>query len=243
MGQLGSKEAHHEVENFYKVTHLVLDEIPLHLRQYFKDAWDTKYPTTPWDDSPTSGNLLLTKELNNKTSKAIGQRVQHGDRNKWDGTVLFAVLLFSSQKFVKQSSNEYSCIDKLRIMRNTHFAHLESAELQNSDCQQIFSDARQIFLQMKWPLNGIKAIENSTINKTGRMRLLEQLKEERNKHDSLVKKVRTVEDGLAKLQTDIGLRNQEFTRRLDDTGNKLRIRISVLMWIHRVCYQLLSSKA
>ena len=214
MGQGGAKTICQEEENFYKVCHLVLDEIPAHLRQYFKQLWDITYPTTPWDDTASSGQLLLNAESNRNTKTLIRTRMQDGDRSKWDGTALFAVLLYSSQTFTSINPNAVSCIDQLRIIRNSHFAHLDSAKVSNSAYQKIFSDAKQMFTQMNWSLNGISAIENSRTSATDGVNLLRQLQEERARHDNLEKWIQTVEDDVAQLS----LNNQELVKHLKDTG-------------------------
>ena len=217
--QNSSKAFSQEEENFYKVSHLVLDEIPSHLRQFFKQVWDARNPTRPWDDTLASRDLLLARENNKSTRIVIKDRMQHGDRNKWDVTALFSVLLFSSQKYLNQIPNAFSCIDRLRILRNAHFAHLESPKIINSHYQQIMSEARRVFTQMNWSVDGITAIESKAISVADETILADQLNEERTRHTDLERWMKTVENEVTQLRTDVTINQREIIERLNTSGN------------------------
>ena len=150
-------------ENFYRATILILDVIPSQLRKYFKDLWDTRYPSVPWDDTVARGELFLARERNIK-DRGILNDIKNGNTNKWDGTTLSAVLLNSSHNFLKTDPNARVCIDKLRSLKRICFAHLDSGKLEDSDYLKILQDAKQSFSQMGWPISGIEAIALNTRN-------------------------------------------------------------------------------
>ena len=200
-------------EKFYRVAHLVLDEIPGQLRKFFKDLWDTKYPLTLWDDTVTSGQLFLARERNVK-DKGILSNIQNGDTNKWDGTTLFAVLLYSSYNFLKADPNARACIDNLRTLRNKCYGHLDSDKVEDQDYQQILQDVKNTFTQMGWPSTGILLIETRVLNTHDFRTLKNDLQQERARNNQLEielnvvkgdEKVEKVEENIEKLQTEATL--------------------------------------
>ena len=210
-------------ENFYRVAHLVLEEIPSQLRKYFKGLWDIKYSSTPWNDTVTSGQLFLPRERNIK-DKWILSNIQNGDTNRWDGTTLFAVLLHSSYRFLKADPNARACIDNLRKLRNTCYGHLDSAKVEDPDYQQILQDAKNTFTQMGWPSTGILLIETRVLNTHDFQTLKNDLQQERARNNqleielNLVKKdvkeiqekIEKVEEDIEKLKTEATLANESI---------------------------------
>ena len=215
-------------ENFYRVAHLILDEIPSQLRQYFKRKWDTKYPSDPWDDTTVSGQLFFTRERNRTLIKntAIQSNIQHGDTNKWDGTTLFAVLLYSSHNLLKTDKNADTLIDTLRKLRNTSYGHLDSAKIEDPDYQQIIQDAKNTFANLGWPSTEIAAIETKVLVTRDFQTLKNEMQKERanNKYsetklnlvqedvEQVKEKVEKVEDDVKRLKADALLtKNRQST--------------------------------
>ena len=150
-------------KNFYHCASLIVDEIPKKLRLYFKERWDLKYPNEPWDDTPKSGSLFMSREKNQMVKKNHGQQISTGDRHKWDGTPLFQALLYSSQMFLKQNSNERLLIDDLRVMRNTCYGHKNNTKLDDEEFRRIFREVKAIFVQMGWPVEGIDKTKTKSL--------------------------------------------------------------------------------
>ena len=170
-------------ENFYRVAHLILDEIPNQLRNYFKSLWNNRYPSTRWDDTNTSGQLFLPGR--NITNREILSKIQDGNTNEWDGTTLFAVLLFSSYNFFRADPNARVCIDRLRKLRNESYAHLDSTKIDDPAYNNIFKDAKNVFKQMGWQSNGIILIEARVLNTHDFQRLKTDMQQERARNRQL----------------------------------------------------------
>ena len=177
-------------ENFYRVAHLVLDVIPTQLRNFFKDKWDTKYPSNPWDDTGNSGQLFLFGEKNIK-DKGILHNIQNGDRSKWDGTTLFAILLFSSKNLLKTDPNARTCIDDLRLLRNTCYGHLDSGRIDDTDYQQVFQCAKHAFALMGWSISAINVSETRILVTKDYQKLRDELRKERANNTQLKTKLDT----------------------------------------------------
>ena len=165
-------------ENFYRVAHLVLDIIPAQLRNYFRDKWDTKNPLNPWDDTGNSGRLFLLRENNIKDKGVLGD-IEKGDTSEWDGTTLFAVLLYSSHNLLQADENARTCINDLRGLRNTCYRHLDSGKIDDSHYQQVFHCAKNAFALMGWSVTGINATEARVLVTQDYQKLKDELRKER----------------------------------------------------------------
>ena len=159
-------------ENFYRVCHIVLDVIPNTLRELFKSVWDGKYPNTPWDDRPATGQRFLQMERNQNVRKTVNHYMIHGDSSQFDGTCLFSILLYSSQNFFHGKPAVKTIIDGLRKIRNGCFAHLPSASVSDNDYQHLLTDVKAIFAQLGWPITPICDIERKYLN-TSQLKQLE----------------------------------------------------------------------
>ena len=181
-------------ENFYRVGHIILDVIPKDLRRLFKSLWDSKYPNTPWDDRPASGQAFLQKERNQSVKKTVSQDMLHGNSNRFDGTCLFSILLYSSQKFFQGRPNAKPHIDSLRIVRNGCFAHLPSASITDHDYQILLTNVKTAFQNLGWPTNPICDIEQKQLN-TSQLKTLENsLIAEKKRNQSLENRLSLVEE-------------------------------------------------
>ena len=159
-------------ENFYRVCHIVLDVIPKGLHSLFKCLWDGKYPYTPWDDRPASGQNFLKKERNQTVRTTVNRYMNHGDSNQFDGTCLFSILLYSSQNFLQGQPVVKTVIDQLRIIRNGFFAHLPGASMAHNDYRTLLADVKAIFTQLGWPITPICDTEHKYLN-TSQLKQLE----------------------------------------------------------------------
>ena len=199
MGQMESKLLVDE-DNFYKISHLVLDEIPAKLRDFFKKLWNAKYPAHPWLDTPACGQHLLSTERS--IQRHIRPSIALGNRKEWDGTTLFAVLLFSSHSLLPKNTPIYQAIDNLRLCRNNHYGHLNCASIDTPVYQQIIADVKTSFVTLNWSTNGITAIENRKLQKQHGLRLWKAMQEEKTKNDALENRLGYVETDVTQLQTD-----------------------------------------
>ena len=203
-------------ENFYRISHIVLDIIPKNLRPLFKSLWDRKYPTLPWDDTPASGQNFFARERNQAVKNTVNQNMLHGDSEEFDGTTLFAILLYSSQKFLHGRQNVSALIDQLRMIRNQYFAHLPRASLTNHDYQAVIVDTKCCFAQFGWPITSVCDVETKCFNET-QVKKLENALLESNRNDNLENRLKSLETRLDVVEaredlTKVKLENVEGLR-------------------------------
>ena len=216
MAQQQSPKERVAEENFYKVSHLILDEIPLRLRNFFKIMWDLKYPSHPWNDDSASGRvfmngvkdqhgiIMVKGETNQKAKSAIRKSMLHGNRAEWDGTTLFAVLLYSSHCLLKANPSTITCVDSLRELRNTCFAHLNEAKIDDVCYQQILSDTKNIFQLMGWPCTGLTIIDRTSLISEDVSELLTNVRDEKLRNNSLVQDILQIKADVTSNKKDIG---------------------------------------
>ena len=189
-------------EKFYRISHIVLDIIPKNLRPLFKSLWDRKYPTLPWDDTPASGQSFFASERNQAVKKMVHQNMLHGDSEKFDGTTLFAILLYSSQRFLHGKPNVHALIDQLRTIRNQYFAHMPRASLTDHNYQAVIVDIKCCFAQLGWPITSVCDVETKCFNETQVKKLEKALLEESNRNDNLENRLKSLETRLETLASE-----------------------------------------
>lgn len=191
-----------EGENFVRLSQIILEVIPKHLRSLFESKWNTKYPVNQWSDTAACGSFLL-KEINKvnksgmKCTFSVKQALTAGDKNQWDCTTLFYILLFSNLELIPKTRmiNKRSLpllisedVDKLREIRNGSFGHLPSASISKADYQQCISDIEKIFANLGWMqgLQEINSIKNNGVSTSQMATLKTKLKDESRKNDEFL---------------------------------------------------------
>ena len=197
-------------ENFYRVSHIVLDVIPQNLRNLFIILWNTKYPSTPWDNRPACGQVFLQNERNQTVRKTVHQNMFHGDSNKFDGTTLFSILLYSSQNFCQSQPNVRSEIDKLRIIRNKCFAHLPNASFADIEYRTLLADVKAMFARLGWSTDPICDIGKKYLNISQSKKLENALIAEEKRNKSFETRLSTVETRMHALEEDFNAAGEKI---------------------------------
>ena len=139
-----------------------------YLRTVFKREWDLAYPHMSWNDDNISLDNFVNLEKN--TGKARKALKNSGDRNSWDLTTLFFVLLYSdslAQKLKNLPSilSYYTAIDTLRQSRNAISHPSPSTYLNKEDfqhkCNEICNCLRDLgFPEAKDDINDVVDQQN-----------------------------------------------------------------------------------
>ena len=188
-----------EGENFVRFAKIILEVVPANLRTLFESKWNTKYPLNQWDDTRKSGSFLL-REINKRPSAMLSSQMKEtlkaGDKNQWDSTTLFFVLLGKlgltpAMRLFPQRSPPLLVseeIDKLRVIRNESFAHIPAASITNADYHQTVLEIENIFTNLGWMqgLQEIQLIKQTVISTTQMEALKEKFKAEKKKNDDFL---------------------------------------------------------
>ena len=95
--------------NLFKLSTLVLDEIPKALRQTFKHMWENFGPGSNWDDSEGVRDSFLTKE-GGKTKVPTDKSYE-----EWDCTALFRATIYARTFALPDSKGNLQTLSKLYV--------------------------------------------------------------------------------------------------------------------------------
>ena len=142
-----------EEENFMKISKIVLNIIPKHLRQLFKTKWNDKYPREEWQSNEASGNDLMTKIRN--VNSRYAEKLKAGDEKEWDTTILVYIFLYSGLCLIESDREKIwrvgplplllsEEIDILRETRNNVFGHLPNMSCSSIEYEMIEDKLKRI---------------------------------------------------------------------------------------------------
>ena len=149
-------ELNDEEKHFVKLVKIIIDVLPKHLRAFFVDKWNTKYPTSQWTNDAASGQLLHDAILQRNRlgfHDPLGQMILTGDIETWDSTTLFFVLLSAKLNLIDAPRrknnrnppfNESENINRLREIRNTFFGHVPNMSISAAEFRNISAELEAI---------------------------------------------------------------------------------------------------
>ena len=142
--------------NFVKITKIVLDVLPKHLRKCFIEHWNRKYSANQWKSDKASGQFLINEmpiKAKKKTTKVVLERLSEGNEEKWDTTILVYVMLYSDLELVpKCRAKEERVpplliseeIDVIRDKRNKAFAHAETMVCSSDEFRNTIAELKSV---------------------------------------------------------------------------------------------------
>ncbi|XP_033106229.1 uncharacterized protein LOC117108348 isoform X1 [Anneissia japonica] len=136
----------HGNKNYFKIAFIFLDIVTEHLRNIFRQEWDTQCPKNPWHDDNNSLQYLKTEATKLGTWKSLKNPPKSGDRDDWDPTTLFSVLLYS--KTINLSKAKCKQIEELRKIRNIYFAHPPTASISRRAFRVIYQDIKTCMISL-----------------------------------------------------------------------------------------------
>ena len=135
-----------EEANFVRITKVVVDIVPKHLRQCFKQQWNKKYPNNKWNSDKASGdfifNQLRDSIKNNEIKQIYVEKLKKGEEQEWDTNTLAFALLDSGLKLIEscrpkcQRTSPFRIRDGIEIIRdirNSFFAHAANMSCSNAE--------------------------------------------------------------------------------------------------------------
>ena len=135
------------------LTTILHNVVAQYLRHIFKREWDQCYQHMPWTDDNSSLANFLNLEKNKK--KASTNLKNSGDRNSWDLTTLFYVLLYSDsigQKLKNQPQpTYYTAINCLRLNRNAVSHVSPSTYTSNDNFHNRYKEIKQCLNDLGFP--------------------------------------------------------------------------------------------
>ena len=183
---MATEEYSDEQLNFFRLCHIVTDEIAESLRLFFKKEWDRLYKEDfgEWKDVPQNGKDFydgesLSKQEFNAKQLAI---MINGNTAEWDCTKLFYAICYSDciGRYLKR---EYKmALNILREIRNECHAHSLHGKISDVKFQCIIQQVEDAFKALDLSRDKIQMIREQTSFPTNELKnvlkMVENLKQE-----------------------------------------------------------------
>ncbi|KAK2163837.1 hypothetical protein NP493_1444g02012 [Ridgeia piscesae] len=144
-------------ERFLRIVHILLDDVPNHLRAMLKAKFQARFGFA-WGDNRATGEFFFANFTARNTPPHIANVIRQGKTEAFDSTALVTCLLFSGTGILLPTPRrvprphpftESERIDELREMRN-ELAHASSASLTQADFNQKLASLNTIYAQLLW---------------------------------------------------------------------------------------------
>ena len=196
-----------EGANSVKISKVILNIVPKHLRSCFTKSWNEKHPDSQWHSDNASGEFLHNK-LPEKVKKERGNEkfinnLKKGNEQEWDTATLVFIMLYSGLDLTEPCRPENERKEPLRISeainiinetRNVYFANAS-----NTSCQSdVYSSAmKDIKYAARYLADDVEreideSVSNSQIEMEMIAQLMNQFKEEKSAHQYLAKFLRGI---------------------------------------------------
>ena len=183
---MATAEYSDEQLNFFRLCHIVTDEVAESLRLFFKKEWDRLYKEDfgEWKDLPKNGNDFyegesLSKQEFNAEQLAI---MINGNTAEWDCTKLFYAICYSDciGRYLKR---DYKiALNILRKIRNECHAHSLHGKINDAEFQCIIQQVEDAFKALDLSRDKIQVIREQTSFPTNELKnglkKVENLKQE-----------------------------------------------------------------
>ena len=144
-------------ERFLRIVHILLDDVPNHLRAMLKAKFQARFGFA-WGDNRATGEFFFANFTARNTPPHISNVIRQGKTEAFDSTARVTCLLFSGTGILLPTPRrvprphpftESERIDELREMRN-ELAHASSACLTQADLNQKLASLKTIYAQLLW---------------------------------------------------------------------------------------------
>ena len=193
---MATEEYSDEQLNFFRLCHIVTDEVAESLRLFFKKEWDRLYKEDfgEWKDSPKNGKDFydgesLSKQEFNAEHLAI---MINGNTAEWDCTKLFYAICYSDciGRYLKRGYK--IALNILREIRNECHAHSLHGKINDVEFQCIIQQVEDAFKALDLSRDKIQVIREQTSFPT------KELKNESKKVENLKQELEVLEAQLNK---------------------------------------------
>ena len=193
---MATAEYSHEQLNYFRLCHIVTDEVAGSLRLFFKKEWDRLYKITfgEWKDVPKNGRDFWCGESpsNQEINAKHLEIMVKGNTVEWDCTKLFYAICYSDCISWYLRPAYKNALEKLRKARNKFYSHIPRGEINGAEFEFIIKQVEDALLALGLSTDKIQVIRNQTSFPT------KELKNVLTKVESLEQEVEVLEAQLNK---------------------------------------------
>ena len=146
---MAKAEYSNEQLNYFKLCHIITDEVAGSLRLFFKKRWNRHYKEVfgEWKDSRKNGQDFEKLEHPNNLEKHAKELaiIVKGNTAEWDCTKLFYAISYSDciGQFLERDRVE--AVEKLRKARNKFYAHIPLGKIKDTKFEYIIEQIKDAF--------------------------------------------------------------------------------------------------
>ena len=163
---MATAEYSNEQLNYFRLCHIITDEVAGSLRLFFKKEWDRLYKRTfgEWKDLPKNGYDFWDGEsLNNRERHAEELAIMvNGNTAEWDCTKLFYAIRYSDCIGWSLKPDYVKALEKLRKARNKSYGHISLGQINEAKFKYIIKQIEDALQALGLSRNRIQMVCNQT---------------------------------------------------------------------------------
>ena len=146
---MATAEYSNEQLNYFKLCHIITDEVAGSLRLFFKKEWNRLYQRTfgEWKDLPKNGwDFWDGESLNNRERHAEELAIMvNGNTAEWDCTKLFYAIRYSDCIGWSLEPDRVEALEKIRKVRNKFYGHIPLGKIDDTEFKDIIEQIKDAF--------------------------------------------------------------------------------------------------
>ena len=150
--------------NYFKLCHIITDEVAGSLRLFFKKEWNRLYKRTfgEWKDLPKNGwDFWDGESLNNRERHAEELAIMvNGNTAEWDCTKLFYAIRYSDCIGWFLKPDYVKALEKLRKARNKSYGHISLGQINDAKFKYIIKQIEDALQALGLSRNRIQMVCN-----------------------------------------------------------------------------------
>ena len=146
---MATEEYSNEQLNYFRLCHIITDEVAGSLRLFFKKRWNRFYKREfgEWKDLPKNGwdfweGEFLTNRERHAEELAI---MVNGNTAEWDCTKLFYAIRYSDCIGWSLEPDRVEALEKIRKVRNKFYGHIPLGKIDDTEFKDIIEQIKDAF--------------------------------------------------------------------------------------------------
>ena len=161
---MATEEYSNEQLNYFRLCHIITDEVAGSLRLFFKKEWNRLYKRTfgEWKDLPKNGwDFWDGESLNNRERHAEELAIMvNGNTAEWDCTKLFYAIRYSDCIGWFLKPDYVKALEKLRKARNKSYGHISLGQINDAKFKYIIKQIEDALQALGLSRNRIQMVCN-----------------------------------------------------------------------------------
>ena len=146
---MATEEYSNEQLNYFRLCHIITDEVAGSLRLFFKKRWNRFYKREfgEWKDLPKNGwDFWEGESLNNRERHAEELAIMvNGNTAEWDCTKLFYAIRYSDCIGWSLEPDRVEALEKIRKVRNKFYGHIPLGKIDDTEFKDIIEQIKDAF--------------------------------------------------------------------------------------------------